>query len=98
MRVSKALVLLVDSERGESGVLPSGLRLMLPRAAPAGHRVAGWLAGGPHQDAGTAEAGHLSEIRKEMAALQAEVSISMMRSGMLIGVLNLNGRITGRRC
>lgn len=100
MRVSKVSVLLVDSERGEyrvcchRGLRPDvaeGLRLRT------GTGLAGWLAreGRIMTRELAEEPGTSPEIRKEMAALQAEVSIPMMRSGMLIGVLNLNGRITG---
>jgi len=100
MRVSKVSVLLQDGGHGEyrvrcfRGLRPDvaeGLRL---RSASG---LSAWLTReGRIMTRDLAQsAGVPAEVRKEMDILQAEVSVPMLCSGMLAGVLNLNGRVTG---
>ncbi|NLC56273.1 MAG: GAF domain-containing protein [Armatimonadetes bacterium] len=100
MRVSKVSVLLQEGEPGEyrircfRGLRPDvaeGLRLRTSAG------LAAWLSReGRIMTRDLADASGVSaEVRKEMDALQADVSIPMLCSGRLVGVLNLNGRVTG---
>lgn len=100
MRVSKVSVLLHEGAPGEyrvrcfRGLRPDvaeGLRLR----SSAG--LAAWLAReGCIMTRELAEdPGVSAELRKEMDALQAMVSIPMLCGGVLVGILNLNNRVTG---
>ncbi|HEX2999376.1 MAG TPA: GAF domain-containing protein [Armatimonadota bacterium] len=100
MRVSKVSVLLHAREPGEfrvrcyRGLRPDvaqGIRLRTDSG------LAAWMAReGGIMTRELAEApGIATDVRKEMDALQARVSIPMLCSGMLVGILNLNSRVTG---
>ncbi len=100
MHVSKVSVLLHDGNPGEyrvrcyRGLRPDvaeGLRLR----SSAG--LAAWLAreGCIMTRELADDPGVSAELRKEMDALQAMVSIPMLCGGVLVGILNLNNRVTG---
>ncbi|MDH7570994.1 MAG: GAF domain-containing protein, partial [Armatimonadota bacterium] len=100
MRVSKVSVLLRAREPGEyrvrcfRGLRPdvaAGIRLRIRSG------LAAWLyREGRIMTSEMAQSpGIPADVHKEMEVLQATVSIPMLCSGVLVGVLNLNARVTG---